>query len=58
MNKNSVSRFKGLLKVMDIIYLIGVVLAAVGTVVLAGLTIFISALSEKTLNKFLQADNS
>lgn len=36
MNKSSVSRFKGLLKVMDIIYLIGVVMAAVGTVVLSG----------------------
>lgn len=58
MNENSVGRFKGLLKVMDIIYLIGIVLAAIGTVVLAGLTILISTLSEETLNKFLQADNS
>ncbi|TDM44230.1 DUF2975 domain-containing protein [Macrococcoides goetzii] len=58
MNENSVSRFKGLLKVMDIIYLIGVVLSGIGTLALVGLTILIISVSEGTLNKFLQADYS
>lgn len=46
MNENSVSRFKVLLKVMDIIYLIGVVLSGIGTLALVGLTIFITSVSE------------
>lgn len=58
MNVNEVSRFKGLLKVLNIVYLIGIVLTGLSTALLAGLTIFISTLSERRLKDFLTADNS
>lgn len=58
MNGNEVSRFKGLLKVLNIVYLIGIILTGLSTLLLIGLTIFISILSESDLNKFFKADNA
>ncbi|WP_414050792.1 hypothetical protein [Macrococcus animalis] len=57
MNVNEVSRFKGLLKVLDIIYLIGTIILGLATIIFIGLTVLVSTLSEDKLLQVLQSDN-
>ncbi|WP_414044890.1 DUF2975 domain-containing protein [Macrococcus equi] len=58
MEKNEVTQFKGLLKVLDIVYLIMTVSLGFVTLILLALTTFVTFQSKEDLKKILTAENA
>lgn len=58
MNQTEASKFRGLLKILDIIYLIAISLISLAFALIFALTIYISTQSESTIKKILTASNS
>ncbi|GGB01398.1 DUF2975 domain-containing protein [Macrococcus hajekii] len=58
MNQNEASKFRGLLKVLDVLYMIAVGLISFGFIVVLGITIYLSTQSEAAINQLLKAENT